>query len=197
MKVFIYDNDFNLNNYILAVENCGHTPILSKDLKKSTSADALLLTGGGNIHPYFYGENVSDYDVYDTPCDISEFYLLNQFVKEGKRVIGVCKGMQVINVYFGGTIAYLENDSKNNHYSFKGDVSHQIILNDNSKVLVNSAHKQKIDKLGKNLVVKARSLDGVVECVKHDYLKIIGVQFHPERLHPNLTKKFYDYAFTF
>lgn len=197
MKIFIYDNGYNLNNYILAVENLGYIPILSKDLSCAKSADALLLTGGGNIHPYFYGENALDLDFYDTLCDISEFYLLNKFIKDGKRVVGVCKGMQIINVYFGGTITNLNSEEKNLHYSFKGDISHKIVLNDNKSVMVNSQHKQKIDRLGDNLIIKARSLDGVIECIMHDYLKIIGVQFHPERLDKDFAKKFYTYAFNY
>ncbi len=197
MKVFIYDNDFNLNNYILAVQKCGHTPILSKDLSIASEQDALLLTGGGNIHPYFYGENPSEFDVYDTYTDICEFYLLNKFIKENKRVVGICKGMQLINVYFGGNLSFLNNEEIKNHYTFNKDISHEIILNDNSKISVNSAHKQKINKLGENLQVEGLSSDGVIECITHKTLKVIGAQFHPERLDDEFLIKFYTYAFNY
>ena len=184
-----------LTNYIIALENIGIIPILSKDVSKLDSSDALLLTGGGDIYPTFYGETATDYSNYDYLTDISEFYLLKRALYSKKRIVGICKGMQVINVFFNGTIENLNSSNIKNHYTFSKDLYHEIITKDGNKFLVNSMHKQRIRALGKDLTVLASSNDGTIEAIKSDKYNLLGVQFHPERMNANSSLKFYEYAF--
>ncbi len=197
MKVFILDNGLNLTNYLKALKECKVKVVFSKNIEKSKKCDALLLTGGGDVLPYFYGKNKSLSDKVDVNLDILEFTLIKNFVLKGKKILGICKGMQLLNVYFGGTLY------KNvpYHYSKKYDLYHTITTTEpcflshlfSSKIVVNSAHRQTINKLGENLTILAKSNDGTIEAIKHDYLPIIATQFHPERLSENFRKPFFDY----
>lgn len=199
MKVFIYNNGCNLKNYINAVKLCKHTPVLSKDIKKAKKCDALILTGGGDVAPFLYGKNISKSDKVDIFTDINELNLLFYFVEKQKKILGVCKGMQLINVFFGGTL------SKNIpfHYNRKYDLYHTVnILQDcplykvfSSKIVANSCHQQAVNKLGNNLQIGGQSNDGIVEIIYHNSLPILGVQFHPERLSNTFIKEFFDFFF--
>ena len=195
MKIFIYDNGYNLTNYVNAVKKCNCTPILTKNLIEHQFCDALLLTGGGDIHPSFYGEPPLDYIYYNTQTDISEMYLLNAFLKKNKQIIGVCKGMQVINVYFGGTLEYIYDPQLNNHYALNKDVKHIVFDNLKNKKIVNSSHKQRIKNLGYGLNIEERSKDGTIEAISHKKYKVYGVQYHPERLSEYEMLSFYKKFF--
>ena len=147
MKVFLYDNDFNLTNYLTALERAKLTPVLSKKIEDSKNCDALILTGGGNMSPVFYGETPSLYDLYDLETDAREFYLLNYFFYQNKKVLGICKGLQIINVYFGGTISFIDKTQNTSHYSLKGDLFHNVTFYNNKKLVVRS---------GDNIILEKR-----------------------------------------
>ncbi len=197
MKVFVLDNGRNLTNYINALKECKCKVVFSKNIEKSKRCDALVLTGGGDVLPYFYGQNKSSSDNVDVNLDISEFTLIKNFVSSGKKILGICKGMQILNVYFGGTLY------KNIPYHFnkKYDLYHTVRVENpcflsqlySNKFIVNSAHKQAINKLGENLTVLAKSNDDIIEAIKHKTLPIIATQFHPERLAENFRKPFFNY----
>lgn len=195
MKVFIFDNGYVLSSYVKAILSVGSTPILSKDLSKLNECDGLLLTGGGDIHPYFYGEDIKPYANYDTFTDIAEFYLLKQCIKDNKQVVGICKGMQVINVFFNGSLESIPNNSIKDHYTFSKDILHKIYLKNGKSVTVNSMHKQRIKNLGHGLEIIATSNDGTIEAISHKKHKVFGVQFHPERIDNNISKTFYSKFF--
>lgn len=105
-------------------------------------------------------------------------------------MIGICKGMQVINVAFGGTI--LQDMSGDFLHSIpSGDAFHTSIMTEDSRLFkyfpvkmhVNSAHHQRIDRLGQHLKIIQRCPDdGCPEALEHDELPILGLQWHPERL---------------
>ncbi len=197
MKVFVLDNGCNLTNYINAIKECNSKVVFSKDIEKSKRCDALVLTGGGDVLPYFYQKNKCCTDKVDINLDILEFTLIKDFVANGRKILGICKGMQLLNVYFGGTLY------KNipYHFSKKYDLFHTVkIENDcflnnlfSSKIIVNSAHRQAVNKLGQNLSALCKSNDDIIEAVKHNTLPIIATQFHPERLAENFRKPFFDY----
>lgn len=195
MKVFIYDNGLKLTNYIKAVNYCNSTPILSKDLSKIEDCDALLLTGGGNICPAFYGEKNEEYYEYDYLTDISEFYLIKEFLRKNKQIVGICKGMQVINVFFGGSLENISDKIIGYHYTFSKDINHEITYLNGNKLTVNSMHKQRVKRLGDNLKIEAISKDGTIEALSHKRHKVYGVQFHPERLSVEFCKNFYKQFF--
>ena len=195
MQVFVYDNGLNLTNYLTALKNIGVNYVFSKNTTLIKNCNALLLTGGGNIIPYLYGKPVSiSYD-YDAVCDVCEQYLIKQFVKQRKPIIGVCKGMQAINVFFGGTLTSVEN-----HFYTEKNARHKITNLKNSFLLpyfnktieVNSCHVEKLDVVAKSLQVCAVSEDGTIEAIKHKTLPIYGVQFHPERMGVYFSNRFFS-----
>ena len=107
MKVFIYDNGLNLVNYVNAVKRAGAGVILSKNTALSRHADALVLSGGKNVNPHLYGMNAKRLVNVDTATDVAELHLIESFLNARKKIIGVCKGLQILNVYFGGTLKFI------------------------------------------------------------------------------------------
>ncbi len=195
MKVFIYDNGLKLNSYIKAITYCNSTPVFSKDLSKSSDCDALLLTGGGNICPAFYGEKNEEYYEYDYLTDISEFYLIKEFLRKNKQIVGICRGAQVLNVFFNGSLEFVPDKILSNHYTFSKDIEHEITYKNGRKIIVNSMHKQRINKLGDGFIIEASAYDGTIEAISHSKYKVYGVQFHPERLSVDFCKNFYGKFF--
>ncbi|MBO5927084.1 MAG: gamma-glutamyl-gamma-aminobutyrate hydrolase family protein [Clostridia bacterium] len=191
MKVFIYDNGYNLNNYIKILNALNIETVISNHPNKSDDCNALLLTGGGDICPAFYGVRPDVYDLYDSITDISETYLIKNFILKNKKILGICKGLQVINVFFGGTLKTIDKPEILNHYSFNKDLFHEIVDANGNRYTVNSMHKQQIDKLGVGLKVNAVSKNGIIEAISHEKYDVFAVQFHPERLSFNDAIKFY------
>ncbi len=150
-------------------------------------ADALLLSGGGDIHPSYYGKCVTWKPArIDMQRDEREWELLRQFCAKKKPVLGICRGIQVIDVFFGGTLfqhlgtAYVHENT-----------IHTVITSENGGLRpllgetlpVNSYHHQAIRTLGAGLHVTAVSdADGVIEAVEHESLPLMAVQWHPERM---------------
>lgn len=107
-------------------------------------------------------------------------------------VLGICKGLQIINVALGGTILQdLDPSAAKRHQYDAGDKYHETIIWENSwlyrlygkEAIVNSAHHQAIGRLGKDLhAVQHCPADGCIEAVAHENLPVIGVQWHPERI---------------
>lgn len=149
--------------------------------------DALLLSGGGDLHPAYYGSSMdgTDGDV-DEQRDKREWELLRAFCARRKPIFGICRGMQMIDVFFGGTLfQHLATAEIHQH------TIHSVITSENSWLRplygecfsVNSYHHQAIRTLGIGLRVAAVSdADGVIEAVEHESLPIRAVQWHPERM---------------
>ena len=177
------------SNYINAAQRCGAKAVQLAYPKYEQDFDGLILCGGGDVAPYFYGEkNLASRDI-DVKRDECEFALLESFVKEKKPVLGICRGLQVINVYFGGTL-FQSLSTPKIHYSVQ-DVLHEVECERDGflgkiygqKITVNSMHRQAICKLGKDLKISCKcAYDGVIEGAEHNHMPVFGVQFHPERL---------------
>ena len=196
--------------YVKAVQEVGGMPLVlpisdKLDAKRYVDMiDKLILTGGQNVSENFY----TDIDVDESPLamlerDEFELALIEEAIKQKKPIFGVCRGMQLINVYFGGTLhkdLSLRNPEPVKHMQAPVErwvATHDVELEDDSKVLsiygkitqVNSFHFQSIDKLGKGLKITAKSPDGIIESVESisDNPPILGVQWHPDFSYDVLT----------
>ena len=153
----------------------------------------LLLPGGNDALPCYYGEQTDGFSqYYDAPMDLWELTVLDAFVKAKKPVLGICRGIQVMNVVLGGTlyqdIKPFAHVPHNDHWAKihtvtvrRGTKLEQIMGQDT--VLVNSQHHQAVDRIAPGLTLAALSEDGIVEAIeKPDAKFCLGVQWHPEWL---------------
>lgn len=167
----------------------------------------LLLTGGGDIDPKYYGDKKDEQTgekgmTLDQERDESELELVKLFMQAGKPVFGICRGAQIINVALGGTliqdlpnkgIKHLTPDKEGGWNKKAHEVAFvpgtaleklSVQLPD-GKYMVNTMHHQAVDKLGTGLVVAAKAPDGVVEAIEGDNMAeqfIMAVQWHAEQM---------------
>lgn len=161
------------------------------------SCDGLVLTGGGDVAPELYGDWPDETVHVDSARDGMEFKLMDLATKKSLPILGICRGLQVLNVYFGGTLVLdLAKYYGRKHTAFSKDEDrhHGVRLIEGSHLNefirqetgeVNSAHHQAADRIGNGLRVAARAEDGTVEAIEgKDDLpsRIVSVQWHPERI---------------
>ena len=188
IKIGIAGLHHQTKNYENACICLGLIPCTTLSLSELSTCDALILPGGSDITPGFYGQSNDGSRDINTGLDLKQFQALDLFVRLGKPVLGICKGLQVINVFFGGTLVQDLPDSSA-HQQAEGDLIHPAVITEDcllselygKEFLINSNHHQAIDQLGKNLQVVQMSRDGVVEAFRHTKLPIFAVQWHPER----------------
>lgn len=165
---------FNDNNVILIPV----TNTIGKDFILET-CDGLFVPGGCDINPKHYNEEINgSIDPIDFIDDLDIFYI-KEFYKAHKPILGICRGIQIINVCFNGTLFQDIKEHK--------DVFHDVNVEKDSfvyelykqeKLSVNSFHHQVIKKLGTGLRAVAYSKEGYVEALEGD--NIYAVQWHPE-----------------
>ncbi len=167
-------------------------PLMSKtsELKKQLDEyDALLLPGGGDLDPSLYGVDDTNI-VFDRSLDDYEMRLIDLFLEAQKPIIGICRGLQTLNVYFNGTLkSHIEGHLNTYHQVISLDSSLNFLNNQK----INSYHHQSIKKIAPNLISTLISDDHEIEAIKHRYLKVYGFQFHPEMLEGKLRLKFIKY----
>lgn len=159
--------------------------------------DGLLLTGGVDVAPLFYGEEPhAQLGWVDADRDAYEFSLLRQAEELQKPVFGICRGIQVINVAFGGSLyqdlSQVENcQLQHRQKASRDSVSHSVDIIKGTylaklfgeKSMVNSFHHQAIKKIAPGFKVSAFSPDGIVEGIEREGAHfVLGVQWHPEHL---------------
>jgi len=208
------DGEVNMGrNYVDAVRRGGHIAVIlpySDDDNVCRSMlsriDVLLLTGGGDLAAWRFGQESSELDSLENrDRDSFELRLIDLACQMKLPIAGICRGMQVINVALGGNLwqdLSYKRQSENSHYSSLSFIDHQrpdkkwegvhlINIDKDSRlfevlnydtIMVNSTHHQAVRDLGKDLKVVAHSEDFVIEAFESTTLPIAAVQWHPERL---------------
>lgn len=192
MKIAIVGKEADTLNYVRYVQSVGAMPLVTLNPQTAAACDALLLPGGGDITPAFFGETNHGSRNIDTELDILQLQSLDLAVRARQPVLGICKGFQIINVKFGGTLIQdLDSDRTALHGYDGGDKYHPSTIPRDSWLrglygespLINSAHHQALNRLGDGLDVSQRCpLDDCIEALCHRTLPILGVQWHPERM---------------
>jgi putative glutamine amidotransferase len=184
---WIKENDENIEIIVLSYEE--------NNLEAVTNCDAVVLTGGIDMKPIEKVAYENAPSAFNVPRDLFETEVLKLCLEQKKPILGICRGLQLINVYKGGTL-HLDNGKTQNeiHKKEEFDKTHPIRVEEDSlfykivnqkKGEVNSAHHQSIDKLGMDLKATAFSEDGVIEVIESTNPEkqfILGVQWHPERM---------------
>lgn len=192
------------NNYVESVEKAGGIPVLLPVLKEQEHAleqlqiiDGLILSGGYDVSPDLYGDEPTPLQGFTMrEVDTQYLSLLKAADKEKKPVLGICKGTQVMNVAFGGTLyqdlgMQVAGSYQHVQKAPRGDAAHFIETVEGSFIhgiigrrgRVNSFHHQAIKRTADGFYVTAMADDGVVECIERmDGSFMCGVQWHPEMM---------------
>lgn len=177
--------------YVDAIRACGAEPTRMYCPAASTEYDGLIVCGGVDVHPARYGEAVDGAVNMDETRDAAEIALVEAFLKAGKPIFGICRGHQLLNVIFGGTLVqHLPNALEHSTVLAGRDIVHEVIAQKGSiaeklygeSFTVNSWHHQAVQDLADGFFVTLRADDGVIEGYEHEKLPVFGVQWHPERM---------------
>lgn len=201
-------NDISMRpTYVGAIQAAGGIPVVlpldasEEDLQQLVDTlDGFLFTGGPDLHPFLFGEETYIHcgDV-SVKRDTLEMTLLPLVMKAGKPILGICRGIQCLNVGLGGTIyqdvpsQFERNYQLVHRQPFYYDVpSHKVTITSGTRmedicgdsvIQVNSMHHQAIKDLAPGCVVSAVASDGLIEAMEMpEYPYLVAVQWHPEYL---------------
>ena len=149
-RIFILGGEDRYTNYRRAVEAAGGRAVFSEVSGIARDCDGLLLPGGGDLEPWRYGQPNTASRGLEPERDAAELLLLEQFAAAGKPVLGICRGLQTVNVFFGGTLV----QDLPGHGAVDGkDRLHPVRTAQSSlggicgeEAVVNSAHHQAADR---------------------------------------------------
>ncbi|MGL6106934.1 gamma-glutamyl-gamma-aminobutyrate hydrolase family protein [Romboutsia sp.] len=191
-----------VDKYISSIELAGGLPIVLPLVDNVDNipclldlCDGLLVSGGNDIHPIFFNEQPHK-NIGDVNYKIDKFQieLTKLALERNLTFLGICKGLQVLNVACGGSLyqdlSEVHKETIIHHQKCDyNELWHKVKFNNNSilydlfgkEIWVNSYHHQAIKYLGENLKVTSTSYDGIIEGVEMaDKDFVVGVQFHPE-----------------
>ncbi len=190
------------HDYVTSVVHAGGLPVLLPLADHSEAGrdvfdallglvDGVVLTGGGDIEPAAYGAATHEATKYtDAARDAYDTLVMHRVVERGIPTLGICRGLQLTNVVFGGTLAQHLDGHEADHLAF--DTAHTVHVEPGTRlasllgqgeVEVNSLHHQGVDRLGDGVRAVATSADGVVEAIELDGADhFLAVQWHPELL---------------
>lgn len=193
-------------SYIQSIIKAGGIPLIlpvvqEKEIIHSyvSLIDGLVLSGGYDVHPHLYGEEPHpDLGAIHPERDAFEIEALKKTYEQKKPILGICRGLQVINVAFGGTLYQdlshagsserIKHIQQTKHYTATHlvDLISDTQLRDifgQETIGTNTFHHQSVKKMAPGFIVNAKSRDGIIEGIeKVDYPFFIGVQWHPERM---------------
>ena len=197
----------NNRSYVHAVESAGGLPILIPMINDLTllaallsRLDGLLLPGGIDVHPSRYGEEIHPLtEEADLELDEFEITLGTWAIQQDLPVLGICRGMQLINIVLGGTLfqdiddQYADSIAHSHRDWSRAHLAHHIIVEPGSlmetimgarEVQVNSLHHQAIKEPGKGVCITGRAADGVPELLEvAGYRFVMAAQGHPEEIY--------------
>lgn len=192
------------DEYVRVLRDAGATVVLLPHVDEDEApalldaVDALVLSGGGDVDPASYGESDEGSKDVDAGADRSEIALVREARRRGMPTLAICRGMQIANVAFGGTLTQDVGGTSEWHEPVS-DVpaevlraSHPVRLTAGSQLariygaeelVVNTIHHQAIDRLAEGFVATATAPDGLVEGVEREDgdWPFVGVQWHPEK----------------
>ena len=189
--------------YLKALTAAGALPLIlplslsPEDCRQlARSLDGFVFTGGPDPHPFLFGEEThSCCGNVSAQRDSMELSLMKAVMETGKPILGICRGIQILNIGLGGTIYQdlsLRPEKSLNHMQLsldRSDVCHRLSISNSSLLRkicgetmdVNSFHHQCINTLGDTLKTAAIAPDGVIEAVESSVFPFaVGVQWHPE-----------------
>lgn len=205
------------NDYIRALLDAGFgredIVVLAPGSEPEGSFDGVVLGGGLDVHPARYGREVlADGSVeLDQDRDTTDFAVFELARRESLPTLGICRGMQVVNVALGGTLVqdipterpseveHLVPDNEEDRRDHTVEIQPGTLLSriaSAGQILVNSRHHQGVDHPAPGLRVSAVAPDGLVEAVESDGPWLVAVQWHPENLleDPVSRRLFADFA---
>jgi putative glutamine amidotransferase len=191
--------DLHFTDYPRSVALAGGLPVeLTRDAEPEEMIeylDGLVLTGGADVDPANYGQEAEDgLGAIEPDRDAWEIRLLAAARAKGIPVLAICRGLQLVNVVFGGTLRqHVELGEGVGHPQWDVDgheATHRVHVVEGTltselfseEVGVNSLHHQVVDEVGEGLLVSAKAPDGVVEGLETPDRRIVAVQWHPELL---------------
>jgi len=191
--------DLHFTDYPRSVALAGGLPVeLTRDADPDEMVDhldGLVLSGGADVDPANYGQSPdADLGAIEPDRDAWEIKLLGAAQRKGIPVLAICRGLQLVNVVYGGTLRqHVELDDGVGHPQWDVDghrATHSVHVVEGTltaelfagEVGVNSLHHQVVDEVGEGLLVSAKAPDGVVEGLETPDRRLVAVQWHPELL---------------
>lgn len=191
-KILLSTSRDDPSAYIEAVQAAGGDPTAAYCPQYEDRFDGLILCGGVDVHPSYYGEPIDGTRTIDPQRDSAEMELVRAFLAAGKPIFGVCRGCQLLNIYFGGTLVQhlptfeghtVETDGVYIPHAATAEPGSLLAEVYGTEFTVNSHHHQAVKDLAPGFRVTMRSADDdVVEAIEHETLPIFAVQWHPERM---------------
>lgn len=200
-------------NYAQSIEKAGGIPLLihhSYNLIEDILSiiDGLVIPGGDDLDPKLYGEEIiSDTIILNNERSNFELVLVKKALEKNIPFLGICNGMQLLNVLLGGSLFqhlpdHFSTAAEHRSSGLRNAAAHLIHINQGTLLstlisdttqMVTSWHHQSVKELGKNLIISAKAPDGVIEAIELNNSKfVVGVQWHPEYLVSELDSKLFQ-----